>query len=193
MSMHYCFHHIPKTGGSSLRIRLEDRAEKKQISKLDYAVGHNSTIRTPGTHFVWLRDPLDRDISHYNYDMGKGDIEDDSFQTHCKKLAGNFMILWLYKNYLCEDPNTTIENKYDVVRNCLTKRFSKVYSLKNFEDSWNEIADKLKLDREPRLNTNRSNEDYKKTVSKKDLDQEFLNWHNEHNRYDYLLYQEFCA
>ena len=193
MSMHYCFHHIPKTGGSSLRIRLEDRAEKKQISKLDYAVGHNSTIRTPGTHFVWLRDPLDRDISHYNYDMGKGDIEDDSFQTHCKKLAGNFMILWLYKNYLCEDPNTTIENKYDVVRNCLTKRFSKVYSLKNFEDSWNEIADKLKLDREPRLNTNRSNEDYKKTVSKKDLDKEFLNWHNEHNRYDYLLYQEFCA
>ena len=193
MSMHYCFHHIPKTGGSSLRIRLEDRAEKKQISKLDYAVGHNSTIRTPGTHFVWLRDPLDRDISHYNYDMGKGDIEDDSFQTHCKKLAGNFMILWLYKNYLCEDPNTAIENKYDVVRNCLTKRFSKVYSLKNFEDSWNEIADKLKLDREPRLNTNRSNEDYKKTVSKKDLDQEFLNWHNEHNRYDYLLYQEFCA
>ena len=193
MSMHYCFHHIPKTGGSSLRIRLEDRAEKKQISKLDYAVGHNSTIRTPGTHFVWLRDPLDRDISHYNYDMGKGDIEDDSFQTHCKKLAGNFMILWLYKNYLCEDPNTVIENKYDVVRNCLTKRFSKVYSLKNFEDSWNEIADKLKLDREPRLNTNRSNEDYKKTVSKKDLDQGFLNWHNEHNRYDYLLYQEFCA
>ena len=193
MSMHYCFHHIPKTGGSSLRIRLEDRAEKKQISKLDYAVGHNSTIRTPGTHFVWLRDPLDRDISHYNYDMGKGDIEDDSFQTHCKKLAGNFMILWLYKNYLCEDPNTAIENKYDVVRNCLTKKFSKVYSLKNFEDSWNEIADKLKLDREPRLNTNRSNEDYKKTVSKKDLDQEFLNWHNEHNRYDYLLYQEFCA
>ena len=86
-----------------------------------------------------------------------------------------------------------IENKYDVVRNCLTKRFSKVYSLKNFEDSWNEIADKLKLDREPRLNTNRSNEDYKKTVSKKDLDKEFLNWHNEHNRYDYLLYQEFCA
>ena len=193
MSMHYCFHHIPKTGGSSLRIRLEDRAAKKQISKLDYAVGHNSTIRTPGTHFVWLRDPLDRDISHYNYDMGKGDIEDDSFQTHCKKLAGNFMILWLYKNYLCEDPNTVIENKYDVVRNCLTKRFSKVYSLKNFEDSWNEIADKLKLDREPRLNTNRSNEDYKKTVSKKDLDQGFLNWHNEHNRYDYLLYQEFCA
>ena len=36
--MHYCFHHIPKTGGSSLRKRLEDRAGKGQISKLDYEI-----------------------------------------------------------------------------------------------------------------------------------------------------------
>ena len=108
-------------------MRLEDRAEKKQISKLDYAVGHNSTVRTPGTHFVWLRDPLDRDISHYNYDMGKGDIDGHTFEEHCRNLAGNFIILWLYKNYLLLDPNVDIETKYQTVRNTLGNGFKKVF------------------------------------------------------------------
>ena len=193
MTMHYCFHHIPKTGGSSLRMRLEDRADKKQISKLDYAVGHNSTFRTPGTHFVWLRDPLDRDISHYNYDMGKGDIDGDTFVEHCQKLAGNFMVLWLYKNYLCLDPNTPIEEKYNTVRKALRNTFKKVFSIEKFEDSWNEVADLLKLEREPRLSTNRSNEDYKKFADRKNLTEDFISWHKQYNNYDYKLYQEFCA
>lgn len=191
--MHYCFHHIPKTGGSSLRIRLEDRAEKKQISKLDYAVGHNSTVRTPGTHFVWLRDPLDRDISQYNYDMGKGDIDGHTFQDHCRNLAGNFMILWLYKNYLCMDHNVAIEIQYETVRKTLQNNFSKVFSLKKFEHSWDYISDILKIDKEPRLNTNRSNEDYKKYARREDLSHEFILWHQEHNKFDYMLYQEFCV
>ena len=109
--MHYCFHHIPKTGGSSLRMRLEDRADKQQISKLDYAIGHNTTKRIPGTHFVWLREPLDRDISHFNYDMGKGEASSDNFEQSCKSLAGNFVTLWIYKNYLLNDPNVDREER----------------------------------------------------------------------------------
>tara|TARA_B100001057_G_C22639927_1_gene867811 strand:+ start:411 stop:986 length:576 start_codon:yes stop_codon:yes gene_type:complete len=191
--MHYCFHHIPKTGGSSLRIRLEDRADKKQISKLDYAVGHNSTIRTPGTHFVWLRKPLDRDLSHYNYDVGKGDIEGATFVEHCHNLAGNFMILWLYENYLRYEPNANIETKYNTVRQALQTKIQKVFCLENFEDSWNQVADILKIDREPRLNTNRSDQDYKKYANRNQLSQEFIDWHKKYNRYDYQLYNEFCA
>ncbi len=190
--MHHTFHHIPKTGGSTLRIRLEDRANKKQISKLDYAVGHNTTYRTPGTHFVWLRHPLDRDISHFNYDMGKGDIDGDSFQEHCGKLAGNFMILWLYTNYLCKDKEDSIDVKYNAVRMCLRNTFKKVFCLKNFEQSWNEVADTLNIDREPRQNTNRSLQDYKKYISKEDLDEQFISWHENHNKLDYQLYYEFC-
>ena len=191
--MHHCFHHIPKTGGSSIRIRLEDRANKKQISKLDYAIGHNSTVRTPGIHFVWLRDPLDRDISQYNYDMGKGDIIGDSFASHSQKMQGNFMVLWLYKNYLCLDPDAPIGEKYNTVRQTLNNTFQKVFSLEKLEDSWNEVADMLKIEREPRLTTNRSNEDYKKIVDRKNLAEKFISWHKEHNNYDYKLYEEFCA
>ena len=191
--MHYCFHHIPKTGGSSLRIRLEDRADKKQISKLDYAVGHNTTAKTPGTHFVWLRDPLDRDISHFNYDMEKDEAQASTFEESCKLLAGNFMTLWIYKDYLLLNPTNDVEIKYESARQALKDNFVKVFSIENFEQSWNEVADILKVDREPRLNTNRSNEDYKKYTNKKNLSKEFISWHKDYNSYDYFLYQEFCT
>ena len=191
--MHYTFHHIPKTGGSSLRIRLEDRADRKQISKLDYAVGHNTTHRSPGTHFVWLRHPLDRDISQYNYDMSKGDIEDTTFEQHCRNLLGNFTVLWLHKNYLCLNTEDPKEIKYDLVQDCLKNKFKKVFSYHKYEDSWNEVADLLKIDREPRLNTNRSSLDYKKYVLKKDLDNNFIKWHETQNNFDYMLYKEFCT
>ena len=191
--MHYCFHHIPKTGGSSLRIRLEDRADKKQISKLNYAVGHNTTVRTPGKHFVWLRDPLDRDISHFNYDMEKDEAQANTFEESCKLLAGNFMTLWIYKDYLLSGPTDDVETKYQSVRQALKDNFVKVFSIENFEQSWNEVAEILKVDREPRLNTNRSNEDYKKYTNKKNLSKEFISWHKDYNSYDYLLYEEFCT
>jgi len=191
--MHYCFHHIPKTGGSSLRIRLEDRADKKQISKFNYAIGHNTTVRTPGTHFVWLRDPLDRDISHFNYDMGKGEAHSDVFEDSCRQLAGNFVILWIHKNYLLLDPNAEIEKKYQTVRQALKNNFSKVFSIENFEESWNEVAGILEVDQEPRLNTNRSNSDYKKYANRKNLSKDFISWHRTYNNYDYDLYKEFCT
>ena len=191
--MHYCFHHIPKTGGSSLRIRLEDRADKKQISKLDYALGHNTTVRTPGTHFVWLRDPLDRDLSHFNYDMSKGEANYSNFQENCKSLDGNFMILWLYRHYLLLDPDTDIETKYNSVRHSLKNNFQKVFCVKNFEQSWDEVADTLNVDKEPRLNTNMSNQDYKKYADKNNLSNEFISWHRSHNQFDYKLYAEFTG
>ena len=191
--MHYCFHHIPKTGGSSLRIRLEDRANKGQISKLDYAIGHNTTIRTPGTHFVWLRDPLDRDISHFNYDMAKAETNFGDFKRNCQSLAGNFMTLWVFENYLLNYYDVNIETKYNAVRQSLQNNFTKVFCIENFEDSWNHVADMLKIDRQPRHSTNRSNEDYTKYVDRKDLSPEFITWHKNYNRYDYALYKEFCA
>ena len=174
-------------------MRLDDRADKKQISKFDYAIGHNTTKRTPGIHFVWLREPLDRDISHFNYDMEKGEANSDNFEESYASLAGNFMILWMYKNYLLNDHNVDIETKYHTVRQSLKNNFTKVFCTKNFEDSWNYVADTLKVDREPRLSTNRSNEDYKKYADRKNLSKDFITWHRAYNLYDYKLYEEFCT
>ncbi len=91
------------------------------------------------------------------------------------------------------DPNVDIESKYQTVRQSLKNNFAKVFCLKNFEDSWTYVADILKIDREPRLSTNRSNEDYKKYADRKNLSQEFIEWHRVYNMYDYKLYKEFCA
>ena len=191
--MHYCFHHIPKTGGSSLRMRLEDRANKKQISKLDYAIGHNTTSRTPGTHFVWLRDPLDRDISHYNYDRAKGEAHADTFEESCRTLAGNFVTLWLYKNYLLLEPNADVKTKYETVRQALRNDFEEVFCIKKFEQSWDKVADILNVDKDPRLNTNRGNKDYENFAKKENLTEEFIVWHKNYNFYDYELFKEFCT
>jgi hypothetical protein len=91
------------------------------------------------------------------------------------------------------DPTDDVETKYQSVRQALKDNFVKVFSIENFEQSWNEVADILKVDREPRLNTNRSNEDYKKYTNKKNLSKEFISWHKDYNSYDYLLYEEFCT
>ena len=191
--MHHTFHHIPKTGGSTIRIRLEDRADKKQISKLDYAIGHNTTHRTPGMHFTWLRNPLDRDISQFNYDMNKGEAVAGSFEQHCEQLSGNFITLWLHKNYLCLDPTVDMHSKYLNVQQCLRINFKKVFSLENIEESWDEISNMLNIDKEPRDSTNRSNIDYIKYISKDKLSDEFLSWHREYNKYDFKLFEEFCT
>jgi len=79
------------------------------------------------------------------------------------------------------------------VQQCLKNNFQKVFSTENFEQTWNEIADLLKIDREPRLNTNRSDTDYKKYADKKKLSKEFIEWHRSYNHYDYKLFEEFCT
>ena len=105
----------------------------------------------------------------------------------------DFITLWVYKNYLLNDPNADIKIKYETVKDALNSKFDKVFSIKNFEQSWDQVADRLKIDREPRLNTNRSNQDYKKYADRKNLDQEFIYWHRQYNSYDYRLYEEFCT
>ena len=111
--MQYCFHHIPKTAGSSLQLRLAHREHIGELPKGSTLIvyplydqmryyrvstdvgfnpeepiktaflrtyknktegnativsGHYTNITQPGKHYVWMRDPLLRDISHFNYD-----------------------------------------------------------------------------------------------------------------------------
>jgi hypothetical protein len=67
-----------------------------------------------------------------------------------------------------------------------------VYDSDRFEESWTEIAKMLNVDPEPRLNSNQSDRDYQKVVHLSDLTDEFKTWHRAYNRFDYLLYEEFC-
>ena len=83
--------------------------------------------------------------------------------------------------------------KITVASQNLQNNFANVFCTEKFEDSWNYNADLLKLDMEPRLNTNRSDKDYKKNINRKNLSEQFIAWHKNYNSYDYALYEEFCT
>lgn len=236
--MKYCFHHIPKTAGSSLQLRLSHREHTGQLPKGSTMVvyplfgdmrfyrvsqdpmfdekqpikeaflrtynqprvegdasivcGHYTTSAQPGRHFTWLREPLARDISHFNFDCNYNNELSKDFAEHLSQMRGNFMVLWLWKHYMSCDPLTPIEKQYEGVRQCLQTKFERVYDSDQFEDSWTDLSAMLKVDVDPRLNSNEGGKSYKKIITKKELSDEFIDWHRSYNQWDYLLYKEFC-
>jgi len=236
--MEYCFHHIPKTAGSSLQLRLAHRESIGQLPQGSTLVvyplydgmrfyrvsedpefehnkpikqaflrtykkgtavgtstivcGHYTNISQPGTHITWLRDPLARDVSHFNYDCKYGNELSKDFAQHLSMMSGNFIVLWLYGKYIGRHDSVSIEARYETVRKVLREKFLRVYDSDQFEQSWDEVADMLKVDREPRLSSNQSDKDYQKVQKLSDLTEDFKTWHRSYNRYDYLLYEEFC-
>jgi hypothetical protein len=234
----YCFHHIPKTAGSSLQLRLAHRewaGELPQGSTLvvypfkgdtrfyrvaedpdfdpdqtirtafertynrprttgssSIVMGHLTTRSQAGKHYTWLRDPLARDVSHFNYDMRSGNTTSTNFYEHIQNMAGNFQVLWLYGRYLGLNDSPPIEQKYRRVADELRRRVT-VYDNDRFEQSWDEICKELDLSPEPRLNSNEGGSDYTIHVRREDLTLRFVQWHRSHNHYDYLLYEEFCS
>ena len=236
--MQYCFHHIPKTAGSSLQLRLAHREHTGQLPKGSTLVvyplygdrryyrvsqdpdfnfkepikeaflrtyenktsgnativcGHYTNVDQPGKHYTWLRHPLHRDISHFNYDCKYGHQLDDDFVTHLSMIAGNFLVLWIYGKYLGINDPTSIEKKYKIVQKALKEKFVKVYNSDKFEESWDEIAKELNVTPEPRLQSNRAGESYTRLIKISNLSKDFLHWHQSYNNYDYLLFEEFCT
>jgi hypothetical protein len=165
----------------------------KSSGNASIVCGHYTTIHQEGKHYTWLREPLKRDISHFNYDSKFGNEESTDFASHLALMPGNFLVLWLYKKYCAmPDLTTSIEKKYDMVRETLKKKSVKVYDSDDFENSWTEIANELKVEVEPRLNSNEGGKAYEKLVKYSDMTEEFKIWHRSYNHYDYLLYEEFC-
>ena len=118
---------------------------------------------------------------------------DNDFTMHLSMLAGNFHVLWLYGKYLGREDFQPIETKYNIVRSALRNKFVKVYASDKFEESWNEIAKELKINVEPRLNSNQVEKDYKGIAKYSNLSKKFINWHKSYNHYDYKLFEEFCT
>ena len=107
-------------------------------------------------------------------------------------IAGNFLVLWLYGKYLGRKDLVPIEIKYKIVKSAL-HNFEKVYDSNKFENSWKEIAKELNVSVNPRLDSNRVKKDYKQKIKFSELSEDFKIWHKSYNKYDYLLYEEFCT
>ena len=175
--MQYCFHHIPKTAGSTLQLLLAHREHigelptgstlvvyplydktrlyrvsndpdfdpqepikqaflrtynrDNSVGNANIVMGHYTNVSQPGDHYVWLRHPLERDISHFNYDCKYGNQLSQNFATHLSAMSGNFMTLWLYGKYLGRHDSVSMEQRYNTVREALKTKFKKVPKSKN--------------------------------------------------------------
>ena len=165
----------------------------KSLGHASIVCGHSTTMHQDGKHYTWFRHPLKRDISHFNYDSKFSNEESTDFATHLTLMNGNFLVLWLYSKYCSLSATSDIKEKYDVVRKTLKEKFVKVYDSDDFENSWTEIADELKVEVEPRLNSNEGGKAYEQLINYSDMTEEFKIWHRSYNHYDYLLYEEFCT
>lgn len=165
----------------------------KSLGHASIVCGHSTTMHQDGKHYTWFRHPLKRDISHFNYDSKFSNQESTDFATHLTLMNGNFLVLWLYSKYCSLSATSDIKEKYDIVRKTLKEKFVKVYDSDDFENSWTEIADELKVEVEPRLNSNEGGKAYEQLINYSDMTEEFKIWHRSYNHYDYLLYEEFCT
>jgi hypothetical protein len=165
----------------------------KSLGHASIVCGHSTTMHQDGKHYTWFRHPLKRDISHFNYDSKFSNEESTDFATHLTLMNGNFLVLWLYSKYCSLSATSDIKEKYDVVRKTLKEKSVKVYDSDDFENSWTEIADELKVEVEPRLNSNEGGKAYEQLINYSNLTDEFKIWHRSYNHYDYLLYEEFCT
>ena len=167
--------------------------KNKTSGEASIVCGHYTNSTQPGKHYTWLRHPLHRDISHFNYDSNYGHALDKDFATHLSMMAGNFLTLWIYSKYLGLTDALPMQTKYEKARSALKNNFEKVFDSDDFENSWNYIAKELDILPEPRLHSNRAGESYTRLVKHSDLPHEFLTWHKGYNQYDYRLYEEFCT
>ena len=165
----------------------------KSLGHASIVCGHSTTMHQDGKHYTWFRHPLKRDISHFNYDSKFSNEESTDFATHLTLMNGNFLVLWLYSKYCSLSATSDIKEKYDVVRKTLKEKSVKVYDSDDFENSWTEIADELKVEVEPRLNSNEGGKAYEQLINYSDMTDEFKIWHRSYNHYDYLLYEEFST
>jgi len=172
---------------------LRTYSNPKSSGNASIVCGHYTTIQQEGKHYTWLRQPLKRDVSHFNYDCKFGHELSKDFAAHLSMMNGNFLVLWLYEKYCKLSDTADIEKKYSVVRKTLRDRFTRVYDSDNFENSWTEIANELKVESEPRLNSNEGGKAYQNLTNYSELSEEFKTWHRMYNHYDYLLYEEFCT
>ena len=89
--------------------------------------GHYTNITQPGKHYIWLREPLVRDVSHFNYDCKYGHELSRDFATHLSQMSGNFLVLWLFGKYIGRHDSTTMEDRYNTVRKVLKEKIYRIY------------------------------------------------------------------
>ena len=148
-------------------------------SAVQIVMGHAVDHTWPGQHITWIRNPYERDISHYNYDYGLGRINRTWSEWH-DQMPPNWIIMWLYTRWLGL-PETTPGKMFDaIVESKLIIR-----PMDQFESDYQNVCEKLDLT-PLTLRDNVQTESY---ITELDLEQYTHEQHEDVNWYDWQLYR----
>ena len=141
-------------------------------------MGHAIDHTWPGQHITWIRNPYDRDVSHYNYDYNLGRINRTWEEWHWQ-MPPDWMLLWLYTKWL-KMPETDAQTMYETIINSKLV----IRPIETFESDYAIICEKLGI----KCRTVRDNVQTDKHLTQKDLDCYSVEEHQDDNEYDWLLY-----
>ena len=148
-------------------------------SAVQIVMGHAVNHSWPGQHITWIRNPYERDISHYNYDYGLGRINRTWREWH-DQMPPNWITMWLYTRWLGL-PETTPGKMFDaIVESKLIIR-----PMDQFESDYQNVCEKLDLT----PLTVRDNVQTESYITELDLEQYTHEQHQDVNWYDWQLYR----
>lgn len=209
----YIIPHIPKTGGYALKINLSrvllpyvevhipngeeefnkiplSEMSQDQLNRIRVIIGHNINTETSQffnnrevRYITFLRDPISRMISHYNFDMShyyKEDIPIDTWFNETEH--ANYMVKWLSTNFLKQN-FVDLEEIYSSVNSSL-KKFH-IVGLTEEMDLFCDIFFKELGVEYSYIHTHVSGKDYRKVI---DISQIDSAKYEMHHLIDYKLY-----
>ena len=148
-------------------------------SKVKIVMGHAVDHTWNGHHITWIRNPYQRDISHYNYDYNLGRINRTWQEWHWQ-MPTDWITLWLYTRWLGKS-----ETDAHVMLDEIKKSNLIIRHIEQFESDYKIICDKLNLS----YLTLRDNEQTVKHLTENDLALYTEEEHKEDNEYDWELYE----
>ena len=151
----------------------------KDHSAVTIVMGHAVDHTWPGQHITWIRNPYQRDVSHYNYDYNLGRINRTWQEWHWQ-MPTDWITLWLYTRWLGQ-PETDVDHMYQAVTN--SKLI--IRPMEQFESDYEWICKQLGLT----PLTVRDNVQTEKHLNKNDLALYDELEHREDNEYDWMLWE----
>lgn len=156
-------------------------------------MGHCVHSGYEGKFVTWLRDPLERSLSYLNHSFEKKVAAKFQTENYLLRMYGNWQVDCIYENFLGYNDNTSWRYRYPIVRQVL-KDFYRVWDSKNFEENWLEICEWYDLPKDQFINNQRVSgiAVERKFKQSHELDKDFIKLFKKENKYDYMLYKEFC-
>ena len=148
-------------------------------SDVKIVMGHAVNHTWPGEHWTWIRNPYDRDISHYNYDYALGRVNKIWSEWH-DQMMPNWITYWLYTRWLGLSETTPGKMFDAIVKSKLIIR-----PMDQFESDYKNICEKLNLT----PLTIKDNVQANKYLTEDDLSAYDQDFHQDVNWFDWQLYQ----